>query len=188
MTRNEILKIIDKEIINKDENIDVDKLEEYLQLFESTVNILKILKREDEFNFIKNVYNEIPKTNSGFIYAEKRDIINTMIEQNWCHSIYKYYRDKEDLLNILEIRENDKKTRLFFGIYNNDLDEKTLSNIKNEKFKKILIKEFPNLYLQEDYESYLYYWHIDAERCNDSDYVKEIADNILKLDDILSNL
>ncbi|MEI0551219.1 hypothetical protein R4K89_13035 [Brachyspira intermedia] len=188
MTRNEILKIIDEKIINKYENIDVDKLEEYLQLFESTVNILKILKREDEFNFIKNVYDEIPKTNSGFIYAEKIDIINTMIEQNWCHSIYKYYRDNGDLLNILEIRENDKKTRLFFGIYNNGLDEKTLSKIKNEKFKNIFIKEFSNLDLQEDYESYLYYWHIYAERCNDNDYVKEIADNILKLDNILSNL
>ncbi|MEI0797715.1 hypothetical protein R4Q14_05235 [Brachyspira intermedia] len=188
MTRNEILKIIDKEIISKDENIGVDKLEEYLQLFESTVNILKILKREDEFNFIQNVYNEISKINSSFICPEKKDIINTMIEQNWCHSIYKYYRDNGDLLNILEIRENDKKTRLFFGIYNNGLDEKTLSKIKNEKFKNILIKEFSNLDLQEDYESYLYYWHIYAERCNDNDYVKEIADNILKLDNILSNL
>ena len=65
MTRNEILKIIDEEIINKDENIDVDKLEEYLQLFESTVKILKIFKRKDEFNFIQNVYNEISKINSS---------------------------------------------------------------------------------------------------------------------------
>ena len=38
MTKNEILKIIDKEIMSKDENIDVDKLEEYLQLFESEIS------------------------------------------------------------------------------------------------------------------------------------------------------
>lgn len=188
MTRNEILKIIDEEIINKDENIDIDKLEEYLQLFESTVNILKILKREDEFNFIQNVYNEISKINSSFICPEKRDIINTMIDQNWCHSIYKYYRDKEDILNILEVGQDNDSQWLLFGIYNDGLDEKTLSNIKNEKFKKILIKGFPNLDLQEHDETYLYYWYIDAERCNDNDYVKEIADNILKLDNILSNL
>lgn len=188
MTRNEILKIIDKEIINKDENIDVDKLEEYLQLFESTVNILKILKREDEFNFIKNVYNEISKINNNFTYVEKRNIINTMVAQNWCHSIYKYYRDKEDLLNILEVGQDDNSQWSLFGIYNNGLDEKTLNYIKNEKFKKTLIKEFPNLDLQEHDETYLYYWYIDAERCNDNDYVKEIANNMLKLDNILSTL
>ena len=187
MTKNEILKIIYKEIMSKDENIDVDKLEEYLQLFESTVKILKIFKRKDEFNFIKNVYNEISKTNSGFIYAEKIDIINTMIEQNLCHSIYKYYRDKEDLLNILEIGQDSKSQWLLFGIYNNGLDEKTLSNMKNEKFKKILIKEFSYLNI-ENYEPYLYYWYIDIERCNDKDYAKEIANNMLKLDNILNSL
>lgn len=188
MTKNEILKIIDKEIMSKDENIDVDKLEEYLQLFESTVNILKIFKRKDEFNFIKNVYNEISKINSSFIYAETKDIINTMVEQNWCHSIYKYYRDKEDLLNILEIGQDSKSQWLLFGIYNNGLDETLINKIKNNKFRKKLIEEFPNLDLKENYEPYLYYWYIATERCNDKDYVKEIADNMLKLDNILNSL
>ena len=182
MTRNEILKI---------KNIDVDKLEEYLQLFNSVVDVLNIkrieLKFKNEFLFIENIKNIMNK-NNDFVCEEKEKIINNIINQNWCHSIYKYYRDKEDILNILEVGQDNDSQCLLFGIYNNGLDEKTLSNIKNEKFKKILIKEFPNLDLQENYESYLYYWHIDAERCNDNDYVKEIADNILKLDNILSNL
>ena len=191
MTRNEILKIIDKEIINKDENIDADKLEEYLQLFNSVVDVLNIkrieLKFKNEFLFIENIKNIMNK-NNDFAYEPKEKIINNIINQNWCHSIYKYYRDNEDLLNIVEVGQDNDSQWLLFGIYNNGLDEKTLSKIKNEKFKKILIKEFPNLDLQEDYESYLYYWHIYAERCNDNDYVKEIANNMLKLDNILSNL
>ncbi|MEI0702317.1 hypothetical protein [Brachyspira intermedia] len=189
MTRNEILKIIDEEIINKDENIDVDKLEEYLQLFNSVVDVLNIkrieLKFKNEFLFIENIKNIMNK-NNDFVCEEKEKIINNIINQNWCHSIYKYYN--ENLLNILEVGYNNEDQWLLFGIYNNGLDEKTLSDIKNEKFKNILIKEFPNLDLQEYDEAYLYYWYIDAERCNDNDYVKEIADNMLKLDDILSNL
>ncbi|MEI0446886.1 hypothetical protein R4J03_07480 [Brachyspira intermedia] len=184
MTRNEILKIIYEEIINKDENIDADKLEEYLQLFESTVNILKILKREDEFNFIKNVYNEISKINSSFICPEKRDIINTMIEQNWCHSIYKHYETVK-LWNILEISLEKEKSKLLFGIYTGDLDTIVLDKLRNNETK---IKKLFNDIKLENTESYLYCWYIDAERCNDNDYVKEIADNMLKLDDILSNL
>ncbi|WP_297298988.1 hypothetical protein [uncultured Brachyspira sp.] len=184
MTRNEILKIIDEEIINKDENIDVDKLEEYLQLFESTVKILKIFKRKDEFNFIQNVYNEISKINSSFICQEKRDIINTMIEQNWCHSIYKHYETVK-LWNILEISLEKEKSKLLFGIYTEDSDAIVLDKLRNNETK---IKKLFNDIKLENTESYLYCWYIDTEKFNDYNYVKEIADNILKLDNILSNL
>ena len=191
MTRNEILKIIDKEIINKDENIDADKLEEYLQLFNSVVDVLNIkrieLKFKNELIFIENIKNIMNK-NNDFVCVEKESIINVIINQNWCHSIYKHYEKIGGLYNILEVGYNNEDQWLLFGIYNNGLDEKTLSDIKNEKFKNILIKEFPNLDLQEYDETYLYYWYINAERCNDNDYVKEIADNMLKLDNILSNL
>ena len=191
MTRNEILKIIDKEIINKDENIDADKLEEYLQLFNSVVDVLNIkrieLKFKNELIFIENIKNIMNK-NNDFVCVEKESIINVIINQNWCHSIYKHYEKIGGLYNILEVGYNNEDQWLLFGIYNNGLDEKTLSDIKNEKFKNILIKEFPNLDLQEYDETYLYYWYINAERCNDNDYVKEIADNMLKLYNILSNL
>ncbi|CRF32832.1 unnamed protein product [Brachyspira suanatina] len=192
MTRNEILKIIDEEIINEDENIDIDKLDEYLQLFNSVVEVLNIkkieLKFKNEFLFIENIKNIMNK-NNDFVCVEKESIINDIINQNWCHSIYKHYEKFGGLYNILEVGYNNEGQWLLFGIYYDNSDETLINKIKNNKFRKKLIEEFPNLDLEEEkYKPYLYYWYIDAERCNDNDYIKEIADNILKLDDILSNL
>ena len=185
MTRNEILKIIDKEIMSKDENIDVDKLEEYLQLFESTVKILKILKREDEFNFIKNVYNEISKKNNDFEYYGNKSIISDLANNDFCHSIYKHYKKLGELYNILEIYLEKEKSKLLFGICQGDSDTIALDKLRNNETK--IKKLFDNIKLEKT-ESYLYCWYIDTERCNDNDYAKEIADNMLKLDNILNSL
>ncbi|WP_157150070.1 hypothetical protein [Brachyspira sp. SAP_772] len=193
MTRNEILKIINEEIMNKDENIDVDKLEEYLQLFNSVADVLNIkkieLKFKNEFLFIENI-KSIMNKNNDFVCGEKESIINDIQnpKENKSHSIYKHYKKFGELYNILEVGYNNEGQWLLFGIYYDNSDETLISKIKNNKFRKKLIEEFPNLDLQEDYELYSYYWYIDAERCNDNDYVKEIADNMLKLDNILNSL
>lgn len=184
MTRNEILKIINEEIINKDENIDVDKLEEYLQLFENTVKILKIFKRKDEFNFIKNVYNEISKKNNDFKYYGSKSIISDLANNDGCHSVYKYYETVKSW-NILEIYLEKEKSKLLFGICPEDSDTIALDKLRNNETK--IKKLFDNIKLEKT-ESYLYCWYINTERCNDNDYVKEIADNMLKLDNILNSL
>ncbi|WP_304354017.1 hypothetical protein [Brachyspira innocens] len=184
MTRNEILKIIDEEIINKDENIDVDKLDEYLQLFETTVKILKIFKRKDELNFIKNVYNEISKKNNDFEYYRNKSIISNLANNDFSHSIFKYY-EKLKVWNVLEIYLEKENSKLLFGIIPEGSDAIVLDKLRNNKTK--FQNLFNNMELKNT-ESYLYCWYIDAERCNDNDYAKEIADNILKLDNILNNL
>ena len=107
-----------------------------------------------------------------------------MIEQNWCHSIYKHYETVK-LWNILEISLEKEKSKLLFGIYTEDSDAIVLDKLRNNETK---IKKLFNDIKLENTESYLYCWYIDTEKFNDYNYVKEIADNILKLDNILSNL
>lgn len=168
-------------------NIDsIKEIDEYIDYFNCIADKfnnkkIDIINKtvEPKYYFTSKIYSIIKEKEDSFDFAEKDDVISSINKQGWYHTIYKNYG--KNVWNIIELSCNN----IIFGILDNGINHQTKNKIREkEKYLKNKILDSEVI----EWENYIYSWAINLDKLNDKKYINEIANNIIKLDEIIKSI